>query len=125
MNRMTLRELKNRANEVFSSIIVFCPDFPPEAQTSTQKKFDQLTKIVGAVLERTRNDDSKQWLRVCLQEIDQSRNHYEAGDRKQGRYVIQHAEEHFKDAISKKQTAPRFVVGESGATQDADTGFPA
>jgi hypothetical protein len=122
---MKIGELKSTVEEVFSSIVVFCPNFPPMAQTNTAKKFEQLTNLVDAVLERMQTGHAKQWLRICLQEIQQSWKHYEQGDRKQGRYLIQRAEEHFKNAFSKKQTTARFVVGESGEAQDADTGFPA
>jgi hypothetical protein len=121
---MTLNELKSRANEVFSSIILFCPDFPPAAQTNTTKKFEQLTGIIDAVLEKVRSDDAKQWLRVCLQEIRQAQRHYEGGDRGGGMDLMQRAEEHFNQAFSKKETAPRFLVGDGGAAQDTDKGFP-
>ena len=63
-------------------------------------------------------------MNIGLQEIEQSRKHYEAGDRKQGRYVIQRAEEHFNNAFSRKQTVARFVVGGSGAALDEESGFP-
>lgn len=121
---MTLSELRNRGNEVFSSIIIFCPDFPPAAQTTTGKKFEQLTAIIDRVLEKVRSDDAKKWLQICLQEAQQSRKHYEEGDRRRGVDLIQRAEEHFKQAFSKEQTAPRFVVGEQGSVQDTDAGFP-
>jgi len=47
MKDVALSGLKNTATEVFSSIIVFCPNFPPAAQTNTAKKFDQLTDLLA------------------------------------------------------------------------------
>jgi hypothetical protein len=118
-------ELKDRAEGVFSCIILWCPDFPPAAKTTAAREFNELIELIHSILEGTRRDDSKQWLRICLDEVRQSRKHYENGNARKGRDLIQRAEEHFRNALAKKQIAPRFVVGESGLAQDADTGFPA
>lgn len=124
MNTMKLNQLKQKANDIFSFIVVSCPNFPPETKTTTAREFDELTELVQSVMEGIRSDDAKQWLRICLQEVAQSRKHYEDGDRKQGRYVIQRAAEHFKQAFAKKVVAARFVVGSSGPALDNDSGFP-
>ncbi len=124
MNTTTLAELKSRASEVFSSIIVFCPDFPPAAQTSAPKKFEQLTDIINRLSEKVRSDDGKQWLRICLQEIQQAWKAYEDDDRKKGKDLMQRAEEHFKNAFSKNPPTARFIVGDSGTTLDETSGFP-
>jgi len=124
MNPTTLAELKVRANEIFSSIIVFCPDFPAAAQTSASRKFEQLAHMLDAVFEKLRSDDAKQWLRICIQETQQAQKAYEDGDRKKGKDLMQRAEEHFKNALSKKQTTARFITGESGAVRNVDSGFP-
>lgn len=124
MNTMTLAELKGRANEAFSSIILFCPDFPPAAQTSAPKKFEQLISIIDCVSEKVRSDDARQWLRVCLQEVQQARKSYEDGDRNKGKDLMQRAEEHFQRALARKAKAARFVAGQSGPAVDSDSGFP-
>lgn len=124
MNRMTPAELKRKATDIFSFILLSCPDFPAETETTTAREFDELTELIHAVMEGTHSEDGKQWLRISLQEVQQSRKHYEKGDRKEGRYVIQRAEEHFKNAFAQEKTDPRFVAEESGAAQDTDTGFP-
>jgi hypothetical protein len=124
MNTPSLGILRSRAAEVFSSILLFSPNFPPEAQTSTEKKFDQLIALVEQALERIRRDEAKQFLRICLQEIESSRKHYEDGDDQQGRYQIQRAEQHFRDAFLKKPKNTRFIAGESGAALDHQSGFP-
>src|ERR1700743_3019738 len=105
---MKLGELKNRASEVFSSIIVFCPDFPPAAQTSAVKKFDQLTDVVDRAMEKVRNVDAKQWLRICLREIQESQKSYQDGDHRKGKDLMQRAEQHFKQAFAKKRITARF-----------------
>ena len=122
---MTLKELKRKVLDIFNFILLSCPDFPPETQTTLAKEFDELAELISMAQEATRSDDSKQWLRICLQEIAKSRRHYEEGNQKQGRYEIQCAEEHFNNAFSRTQTTPRFMVGESGAAEDSDSGFPA
>src|SRR6266487_2367391 len=124
MNKMRLSELRRKATDIFSFILVSCPDFPPETKTTTAREFDELTELIQGVMEGIRRDDGKRCMRICLQEVQHSRKHYEAGDRKQGRYVIQRAEEHFKNAFSKKESTARFGVGESGAALDAESGFP-
>jgi hypothetical protein len=124
MKLLTIAELKGRASEVFSSIIVFCPNFPPAAQTNAAKKFEQLNGIIDRALEMVRCDDARQWLRICLEEIEQSRKHYEEGDRKKGMDLIQRAEQHFKQAFATKGKAVRFVAGPSGPALDSDSGFP-
>ncbi len=108
---MILAELKAGAKEVFSSIIVFCPDFPPAVQTSAPKKFEQLTSIIDRVSEKMRSDEARQCLRNCLQEVQQAQKSYEDGDRKKGKDLMQRAEEHFKQAFAKKAKAARFVAG--------------
>ena len=121
---MTLSELEVVANGIFSSILVFCPDFPASAQTSTTRKFEQLSQLIETALERIHSDDAKRWLRIALQEIQESRQYYERGDRKMGMTFIQGAHEHFKNAFSSKQTEPRFIGSETGSVQDSDSGFP-
>lgn len=120
----SLSALKSRVDGVFSSILIFCPNFPAAAQTNVAKKFEQLNGIINAVLEKMRRDDAKQWLRMCLQEVQQSRKHYEDGDRDKGRELIQRAEEHFKNAFNRKVTAARFFVDDLGAIRDEEAGFP-
>jgi len=122
---MTLSELITRANEVFSSIILFCPDFPDAAQTNTAKKFGQLTNLIETVIQKINNEDATKFLRISLQEIQKSRRLYEEGRTDKGRDLIQKAEEHFKSAVTKRSSVPRFVAGASRAAQDADSGFPA
>jgi hypothetical protein len=121
---MELAEMRTRVSEIFSAILVFCPDFPPAAETSMTIKFRQLTEFIDAILERTRGEDAKQWLRICLDEVRQSLRYYEQGDQKMGRELIQRAEEHFNNTFSKKAIGPRFIVGESGPARDTDAGFP-
>ena len=124
MSTMTLAELKARAVEVFSSIIVFCPNFPAAAQTNTEKKFEQLIAILDSVSGKVRGEDAKQWLRICLSEVQQSRKHYDAGGRKKGMDLMQRAQEHFKQAFSQKPKVARFVAGLAGPTIDSENGFP-
>lgn len=123
-NRMTIASLKNRAKEVFNSIIIFCPDFPPAAQTNPAKKFEQLAAIIDALLEKVRAADANQWLRACMREVQQARKHYDHGERKKGMELMQPAEAHFDNAFSRNQTAPRLVVGNSGSVSDTESDFP-
>jgi hypothetical protein len=81
---MKLSELTSGANEIFSSITVFCPEFPPEAQTSVTKKFNQLLNILEALSAKLTQDDSKQWLRICWHEVHESQKYYDAGQRMEG-----------------------------------------
>jgi hypothetical protein len=121
---MKIEELRTRITEVFSSISIFCPNFPAAAQTNTERKFGQLTEMVNTLLERAKDDAPKQWLRVSLQEIGESLQRYQEGNSQDGRKILERAEQHFKHAFSRKPTSPRFQVGESGSTQDTASGFP-
>lgn len=121
---MTIAEIKTRANEVFSSIIVFCPDFPAAAQTNTAKKFGQLIDLINEALEKLKSNDARQWTRICLQEVQEAQRHYESGDSKKGRNLTQRAEEHFLFAFSGKRTSACFIAGAPGAAADTDSGFP-
>lgn len=122
---MTMSKLRNEAIEAFGFILVFCPHFPKNIKTTVAAEFDGLVAIVDAVMENSTRDEDKQWLRICRQEVQEARNYYEAANRDKGMEVIQRAQEHFKNAFSKKNTAPRFVADESGAAQNSDSGFPA
>jgi hypothetical protein len=122
--KMELAGMRTRVSEIFSAILVFCPDFPPAAETSMAIKFRQLTEFIDAILERTRGEDAKQLLRICLDEIRQSLRYYEQGDQEMGRELIQRAEAHFNNMFSKKTIGHRFIVGESGPARDTDAGFP-
>lgn len=124
MKTMTLGEIKSETRDLFSYILIGCPDFPSGTGSTTEKEFVKLIDFIDSLMERTKNEDAKQWLRVCLQEVRQSWKHYNSGNLKGGREIIQQAEEHFKNAFSKKPIEARFVVGESGAVQDSDSGFP-
>src|SRR5690348_16317770 len=105
---MTIAELKTRASEIFSSITLFCPDWPAFAQTNTEKKFGELEEILNSILDRLKDEEQKKWLRLCMQEAQQARNCYEEGDTDNGKRIIQVAKGHFRNVVSKKSTSPRF-----------------
>ena len=124
MNPTTLGEIKGEARDLFSYILLGCPDFPATTGSTTAKEFEILISLVEATVERTKHDQGKQCLRICLQEIRQSQKNYEGGRLHEGAHAIQEAREHFNNAFSKKPIAARFVVGESGAALDGGRGFP-
>jgi hypothetical protein len=121
---MTLAQLKSTASDTFSFIIGYCPNFPPSTKTNTSREFEELTGMLDAILEKTRSNVARQWLRICLQEVHESWKHYENQDRKKGIDLLQRAEEHFKDAFANRSPAARFVAGDSGPAYDGQTGFP-
>jgi hypothetical protein len=125
MKTKTFSELKSEASDNFSFILVFCPNWPSALkQINTAKVFNNMIDLINAISEQTKGDDTKQWLLVCLQEVRQSWKHYEDGNRSAGRKLIQRAEEHFKNAFSKKPIEARFIAGESGAAFDSEKGIP-
>jgi hypothetical protein len=119
-----LSEIKSEAKDMFSYILVFCPNFPPATGATTKTTFEKQIGFIEAILERTKGDEAKQWLRICLQEVRQSWKSYEDGNLVKGKDLIQQAEKHFKNAFSKKPIEARFVAGESGAAFDSEKGFP-
>jgi len=121
---MSAAELRSRTRDIFSYILLSCPNFPECNKTSIDKEFGELTEGVIQIMESVRSEEAKQWLRLCLSEIRKAKEHYTSGDRSAGMGVLQLAEEHFDNAFSRKSTAPRFIVGESGPAQDSDSGFP-
>jgi hypothetical protein len=126
MKTKTFSELKSEARDMFSFILISCPNWHPSLkQISTTKVFNDIIDLINAISEQTKGDDARQWLRVCLQEVRQSWKSYEDGNLKEGRKLIQRAEEHFKNAFSKKPVEARFVAGETGAAINSDCGFPA
>ena len=125
MKTKTLSELKSDANDKFSFILIYCPNWPSYLkQISTAKVFNDMIDLINAISEQTKGDDAKQWLRVCLQEVRQSWKYYEHGELHEGADMIQQAEEHFKNAFSKKPIEARFIAGESGGAFDSEKGFP-
>jgi len=121
---MSLNEIKNRTDEVFSYILLFCPEFSDGRRTTIATEFERLTGLVHLALDKVRSEDARKWIRICLQELQQAQRSYETGDRKAGCYLIQKAQEHFKSAFTNKAIAPRFIVGSSGPATDQDSGFP-
>lgn len=124
MKIKTVSEIKSEARDLFSYILIGCPNFPMGTGSTTAKEFAKLIDYIDAIRERTKSEDAKQWLRICLQEVRLSWKHYDDNNLKGGREMIQQAEEHFKNALSKKPIEARFVTDESGAAQDSDSGFP-
>ena len=121
---MTLSEIKSEARDLFSYILLGCPNFPAGTGSTTTKEFEKLLSLVDAIMERTKRDQGKQLLRICFQEIRQSWKYYEDGKLHEGKHMIQQAEEHFISAVSKKPIEARFIAGESGAALDSEKGFP-
>ena len=124
MKPKSLAELKRKASDIFSFILLSCPDFPEETKTTIAREFDELTELILAAADAVSSEGAKQWLKISLQEVQQSRRQYEVNDQKLGMDLIQRAEEHFKNAFSKKASTARFTVGEGGATHDTSSGFP-
>jgi hypothetical protein len=81
--------------------------------------------LLNAILDKTKHDEAKQWLLICLQEVRQSWKSYKDGNLTEGKSLIQQAEEHFDNAFSKRTMTPRFIAGEAGVASDSDGGFPA
>jgi hypothetical protein len=124
MKTKTFGELKSEARGRFSYILVFCPNFPPATRATTKTAFEKLISLIDAVLEQTKNDEAKQWLRVCLLEVRASWKQYEDGNRSEGCKLIQCAETYFDNAFSKKPIEPRFIARETGGPWDTEKGFP-
>jgi len=124
MKAITFSEIKKRASDRFSYILVFCPKFPPYTRATTKTAFEKLIALIDSIMEQVVEQDSKQWLRICLQEIRQSWKDYDEGNLTEGRKLIQRAKGHFDDAFSRKPIEPRFIVGQSGAVFDEKNGFP-
>ena len=124
MKTMTYGELKRRASDRFSYILLGCPNFPSGTGTTTQSAFEKQVGFIESIIEKTKSEEAKQWLRVCLQEVRQSWKAYEAGSLPKGKRLIQVAEAHFNNAFTKKPIEPRFIVASSGKALDADNGFP-
>ena len=124
MKAKTFNELKGEARDKFSFILICCPNWHPSLkQISTAKVFSDMIDLINTISEQTKSDDARQWLQVCLQEVRQSWKSYEDGNLVKGKGLIQQAEEHFKNAFSKKPIEARFVAGESGAAFDSEKGF--
>jgi hypothetical protein len=124
MKPKDLSEIKKEAKDMFSFILISCPDWHPLLkEMTTAKAFNHMIDLLNIVLEKAKADNAKQWLRICLQELRTSWKHYEDGNLKAGRETIQQAEEYFNNAISKKPIEARFVSGESGAALDSKKGF--
>ena len=124
MKTMNFSELKQNASDRFSYILVFCPNFPPYTRTTTKTAFEKLVALIDSVMGQLKNEESKQWLRVCLQEVRESWKNYDDGKLTEARKLIQRAQAHFDNAFSKKPMEPRFTAGETGAALDSDKGFP-
>jgi hypothetical protein len=121
----TCSELKSEARDLFSYILVFCPNFPHYTKSTTKKEFENMIGLIDVISQQTKSDEARQWLKLCLQEVRQSWGYYDDGKQHEGASAIQQAEEYFRNAFSKKPIAARFVVGETGAAQDSDKGFSA
>jgi hypothetical protein len=101
---MSLSQLKQRASDRFSYILLGCPNFPPATGTTTTTAFEKLISFIDILIERTKSEESKQLLRICLQEINKSWRSYNDGNIAEGRKLIQQAEKYFDSAFSDKQT---------------------
>ncbi len=123
MKTMTLAEIKSEARDLFSYILIGCPDFPLGTGSTTKKEFEKLIDLIDVILGRTKSDEAKQWLAICVQETRKSWKYYNEGKLERGREMIQQAEEHFNNALSNKSIEPRFLAGESGAALDNEKGF--
>jgi hypothetical protein len=124
MKTITYSELKSDVKDRFSYILVFCPNFPPATGATTKTAFEKLIGSIDAITQQTKNEEAKQWLRLCLQEVRASWKSYEEGDIHKGAKQIQQARRYFSNALSKKPMEPRFIAGESGAALDDQSGFP-
>jgi hypothetical protein len=123
---MKFGQLKQKASDGFSFILVFGPNNWPSILKgmNTAKAFEQLISLIDSVMQQLKNEESRQWLRICLQETRQSWKNYDEGKLTEGRKLIQRAKGYFDNALSKKPIEARFIVGESGGASDEKNGFP-
>jgi hypothetical protein len=123
-SKLTISQLQRRARDRFSYILVFCPNFPPATRTTTETAFGKIIDFIEEIMERTGNDQAKEWLRLSLEEIRKSHKSYEEGRLSEGRKLIQLARDYYDNAISKKPIETKFFAGESGPALDTEKGFP-
>src|SRR5579871_5343525 len=124
MKPMSLNQLKQIASDMFSYILLGCPNFPKGTRTTTKTAFEELIGLIDAIIQRTKSEEARQWLGICLQEIQKSYESYEDGNISDGKKLIQQAEEHFNNGVSKKPIESRFIADEKGASRDTKGGFP-
>jgi hypothetical protein len=124
MKKVSVEANKGKASDSFSYILVFCPNFPPATRSTTKKAFEDLINQIDVIMRGSCKETTKQWLRICLTDIRQSWKSYDEGNIREGRKLIQRAEEHFNNAFSKKSMEARFVGQERGAALDNNAGFP-
>jgi hypothetical protein len=121
---MTTQELRSKIKDVFSFILLGCPDFPPSTKTSIKREFDELKLLIESILQKTDKEERRQWIINSLNEIAISQAHYEKGNKKAGMYHIQRGEEYFDNYCFNKQLTARFISGQSGPSDDTENGFP-
>lgn len=101
--------------EKLAYLVVYAPELPAEDGTSLDKEFDQLSSAIRDISQHVA-EDRVTWLHLATAELDQSRSRFVTGESKEGRSLLQAAEQHFSDYLDNKSPRATFVVGPNGST---------
>jgi hypothetical protein len=95
-------------------MVVYAPDFPAEDCTSTEREISRALAALQEFREGIERPETAGLLNLVRIEIEQARDSFATGDAKEGRRLLQSAEEHFKEALRGKQKSATFIAGPSG-----------
>jgi hypothetical protein len=115
---LKLYELKARILEKLAYLIVYAPDYPEWAHTTTEEEFSALIELLQSFYDRSRDTDRKVWLDLALQESRDALRAFTEGRDLDGIMLVQYAEQHFRDYLRKRSVRPTFLVSAEGSTEE-------
>jgi hypothetical protein len=120
MNRK-IRERLARIIETFSYLLLCAPDLPDEDTTMAQEFARLRTDIkdVGSLLDSA---DAEQWVKNAIEELDSAERSFSTAELSAGRRLLQASEEHFRNAVNRKNTKPTFVADSDGSVAKTKDG---
>jgi uncharacterized protein YicC (UPF0701 family) len=114
---LRLHDLRARILENLAYLIVYAPNYPAWAHTTTEEQFSKLLEMMQSFHDRSRDSDRKVWLDLALQDTRDALRAFTEGRDHEGIMLIQHAEQHFRDYLRKRSVGPTFVVSSDGSTE--------
>ncbi len=117
--KCTLAELIVRVRGAFAYWDLHAPDdFPVEDKMDLVKLVEQINRWINEICERSRDNNNRHLLRLCLKELGQSYEAHCSGDSERCDSLYCDAKRHFEESLSAKKKATTFVVAPDGQTQN-------
>ena len=119
-----LKKLYRDATDFLTFVKLDAPDFSPQDHLTCAGALDRIRRYIDNISHLEESEVALTWLKLCARAVDAAEKLFQKREDSLGRRTLDSARTYLINASGKKCVNPAFIVGNSGQTQDLNSGFP-